>query len=102
MSHHAILVTSWKGEHIEEAHEKARELFNKMVSEISPEVINHYRSFAIFPDGSKEGWLESEQGDELRERFISWLKEANLYLSWVEVQYGDEENNNLVLHYSGE
>jgi len=33
-------------------------------------IINDYRSFVFLPDGSKEGWEDSELGDKYRERFL--------------------------------
>lgn len=33
-------------------------------------VVNGYTMFAMFPDGSKEGWPASHEGDEIRARFI--------------------------------
>lgn len=34
-------------------------------------VVNGYQSFAFLPDGSNEGWEDSEKGDEYRERFAA-------------------------------
>lgn len=33
-------------------------------------VVNSYQSFAFLPDGSKEGWDTSDEGDAYRQRFI--------------------------------
>ncbi len=35
--------------------------------------INGYLSFFVAPDGSKEGWSESQNGDEAREKLTLWL-----------------------------
>lgn len=35
-----------------------------------PSVVEDYQSFAFLPDGSKEGWEDSDRGDEYRQQFI--------------------------------
>jgi hypothetical protein len=97
MRHHGILITGFDKERVQVAHQKAREIFDEtLVSEIKESVINGYYSFAIFPDGSKEGWTDSDRGDQNRVEFIAWLQ-AQLYedksspYDWVLVQYGDDE-----------
>lgn len=95
---HAMLVTSFREEYIQAAHQQARAIFTdtfaRLVSPIAETVINGDYSFAIFPDGSKEGWDDSDRGDRCRNAFKDWLK-AQRYedgsgpYAWVEVQYGD-------------
>jgi len=92
--HHAIVITGTYGDWIDKAHKKALEIFG-YVSEISPEMINGTKSFYVPPDGSKEGWEESADGDDERNKFIEWLEEKNYDddsspLAWAEVQYGDD------------
>lgn len=95
--HHAILVTTFYEPYIQEAHRSAVEIFGHLVSEINFSRINGFCSFAVFPDGSKEGWPDSDQGDANRERFKAWLN-AHQYENgsspydwvWVEMQYGDD------------
>lgn len=91
MRHHAIIVSSWKEEHIVLAHNKAKEIFGTLVTEILPEVVNGYRSFFIGTDGSKEGWAQSSEGDLRREIFKKCVRESKLYLDVAEVQYADED-----------
>jgi hypothetical protein len=97
MRHHTIVVTSWDAPRIEAAHTKALELFERrLVSEITPLAVNHYRSFFIAPDGSKEGWPESDENDEARQAFIEYLQDVgggeDGYIDWVAVQFGDDEH----------
>jgi hypothetical protein len=33
-------------------------------------IVNDYQSFTFLPDGSKEGWKDSDLGDEYRRRFL--------------------------------
>lgn len=115
--HHAIIVTS--GDHEghalrEQAHELARgatlnEDFGTApaVSPIVASPVNGYRSFCVFPDGSKEGWLDSKSGDAIRDRLIALLR-STLYdngsgpLDWVEVRYGgDDEDAAVTRHGDG-
>ena len=106
MRHHAIVVTSWSDELMEKAHAKARKIF-PTVSDLMNGSINGYLTFAIPPDGSKEGWGESADGDSRRDSFVAWLKEqayddGSSALAWVEVQYGDDNKETLVVHHSDE
>lgn len=111
MRHHAIIVTSWDEKLIQAAHAKACEAFEyikaKNVSPISPQAVNFYQSFAVFPDGSKEGWADSNAGDGSRNMLVSWLQsqvdeEDNPLLDWVEVQYGDDEHDTRIVSDSDE
>lgn len=96
-AHHAIVVSGCYGEWPEKAHAMAWETFPKgQVSLLSPEAVNGYRSFCIFPDGSKEGWCESYEGNAQRDAFIGWLREqayedGSSPLSWAEVCFGEIE-----------
>lgn len=101
MRHHAILVTSYKDERINAAREKALS-FGLACSEIIPSRTNVYFSFFVAPDGSKEGWPDSDEGDAKRDLFINWLNsyrfsDGSSPLDWVEVQYGDEGGEQEVL-----
>lgn len=94
IAHHAIVVTTWKPELLVEAHRKAEE-FGCAVSSIVVSPINGYRSFLVAPDGSKEGWSDSDRGDEQRDKFIAWMNskaydDGSNALRWAEVFYGED------------
>ncbi len=95
MVHHAIIVTSEFRDRIMEAHVYAQTVFIE-VSMIIRGTANNSCSFFVPPDGSKEGWNESEYGDDRREEFVGYLR-AQDGLSWVEVQFGDDEGDNHVI-----
>ena len=99
MCHHAILVSAF-GEEINKAHKKAIKIFESSEHKnlVSPIVESSYgtNSFFIAPDGSKEGWNGSNEGDEKRSEFLSYLK-SNHYFDWVLIQYGDDEQDNRLL-----
>ena len=109
MRHNAIIVSGshYEGQRpIEEsaigkAHAEATRLF-KWVSPLSPGGPNGGRSFLVPPDDSKEGWPESDQGDERRLEFVKFLRsqeydDGSSPLDWVEVQYGDENMQTCVV-----
>lgn len=95
--HHALIITSWCEKHIKAAHDKAQRTFEKCpVSDVTEGVTNDYRSFAVFPDGSKEGWATSDEGDRGRDEYIAWLRtqeyeDGSSPLSWALVQFGDDD-----------
>lgn len=106
MSHHAILVTSWNSELLEKAYKRASELFTGfMLSPTSGPVTNNYRSFAVFPDGSKERWEESDKCDTSRTLLKGYLNslaydDGSSSIDWVEVQYGDDCHETKVIDSS--
>jgi len=118
MCHHAVVVTSWSEAALKEAHAKAIELFKSvpidihrekgkpcLVSPIVPGIVNGYASFFVAPDGSKEGWDESNKGDKAREALIEFLRskaydDGSSNIQYAEVQFGDEELNAYIVNGS--
>ena len=103
MLHHFMVVESWNSALINVAHAKALEIFGRPVSEILESTTNNVRSFYVPPDGSKEGWGESAEGDDRRARFAAWCREqahedGSTSLKWVEVALGadSEEDTKIV------
>jgi len=89
MNHHAIIVTASSGEGINKVHAKACEIFGELCSEIIDSKMNGYATFFVAPDGSKEGWQDSDEGDERRTEFKDWLKIDRHYsIEAVEIYYG--------------
>ena len=90
--HHAIVVTCWQDKHIEQAHGLAVEN-NLSPTDITPSGVNGYRSFLIPPDGSKEGWEESSQGDDRRDAWIKAMTDLgeDNYCEWAELAYGNDD-----------
>ena len=50
----------------------------------APCVMNGYHTFVMIPDGSKEGWPDSDYYDTLRQRFIDRLD-----CQWAKVSFGE-------------
>src|SRR6266404_5014428 len=71
------------------AWKKAKSIF-PYVSPISRASTNGSTSFFIPPDGSKEGWPESKQGDKRREKFKEFLR-GKRCVDWVEVSFGADD-----------
>lgn len=103
--HHAIAVSTWDEAAINKANLKAIEIFGELVSGIIKSKINGYVSFFIAPDGSKEGWSESNEGDKNREQFINWINSeaysdgSNVY-SYAEFYYGDDDGGSMVINHN--
>ena len=108
--HNAIIVTGGEIQ-AEKAYERVARIVNDhdervggvgaaVLSPLSRTVINGYRSFAIFPDGGKEGWDISDDGDDLRDEVIDALDD--LWVDWCEVRFGDEADMNGMTRCSGE
>jgi hypothetical protein len=107
--HHAIVVTG--GEYgplpISIAHKRAVEMFGDQVSSMIVGCVNSYQTFVIGPDGSKEGWPESDEGDERRKAFKAFMdsrryEDGSSVCSWVEVQYGDDNLKTKIVSHSDE
>lgn len=96
IKHHAIVVTSWNDESINLARNKAVEIFDpQMVSDIVEGVTNSQFSFFIGPDGSKEGWIDSNTGDIKRDSFIEWIhtidyEDGSNSLAYAELFFGED------------
>lgn len=103
MKHDAIVVTSWSDTAIDEAAERARHLRLDVLGP-SMAATNGYRSMLVCPDGSKEGWTESEIHDGRRTEFIEWLNsqrydDGSTSLHWVAVSYSaDDEEASITTH----
>lgn len=96
--HHAIVVTSWDKKLLRKAHDKAEKVFVN-VSNIVDAYCNGYSSFFVAPDGSKEGWEDSLNGDARRQLFIRWIKsqaydDGGNSLEYVEIEYGNDTTHN--------
>jgi hypothetical protein len=95
IAHNAIICTAWDEKRLKVARDQAVSIFGGTVSEIVSSPINGYKSFFVAPDGSKEGWYDSDKGDEKREEFCRWLdnewSNSDLWIDYVGVRYGGDE-----------
>lgn len=93
--HNAIVVTSWSAAAIDAAASRAREIGLTVLGP-SESVVNGYRTLLVCPDGSKEGWEDSNLGDKRRDAFSSWLyshrhSDESSPFEWVEIHYGSDD-----------
>ncbi len=93
--HHAIVLTSWKDEDIGSVENKLKEMELKYIGPGSS--MNGYITITVIPDGSKEGWPESERGDKKRKEFIDWLKAGSLYVEWAEISYSSDDRRAVLI-----
>ena len=104
IKHHTIVITSWDDEKLLEAYQKAKKCFiesfgnnvmdrhqaEKLVSPIVPGLSNGQASFFIAPDGSKEGWETSDDGNRAREAFLDFLAQES-HCDYVEIMFGGDD-----------
>ena len=106
MRHHAIVVTCSYGDHLKKAHAEATRL-DMRPSPVIDSHINGEQSFLVPPDGSKEGWGESSDGDERRNTFVEYMNrqrygDGSGPLDWAEVMYGDDNGECDVVRHGDE
>lgn len=94
--HQAIVVTTYDEQGIKQAHTEAVRIFDGCVTTVVRSPINNYWSFLVPPDGSNEGWDESDKGDGRREEFHQWLlaqayEDGSNSFDAVEVTYGETD-----------
>lgn len=103
--HHAIVVTGMHEWNIggdlpavPEAREAAIRYGCQLVSEVVGPGLNGTSSFLVAPDGSKEGWTDSDAGDAARDEFVAWLRrrDPDGYYSWAEVVLGSDDREALI------
>ena len=92
--HDAIIATSWDEKYLRAALAKAEEL-GLPCTDIVESGTNGYVSFLIAPDGSREGWPESDAGDAAREAWKVWANAAwtndCIYVYWAHVSYAGDD-----------
>ena len=95
----AMVVSGWDNARVLRAHSAASAIFDshkigRLVSGLVQHVTNGGAAFFISPDGSKEGWHDSDLGEAARKEFVSWLKTSEaqkLYLDWALIVLGGDD-----------
>lgn len=100
--HDAIVVTTSSVRAASEAHDQA--IFLRLTpTGCVQSPTNGYISFVVAPDGSKEEWAESQNGDLRRAKFIQWMRDSEWHFDFVAVSYGgDEPENTHIVTHSGQ
>lgn len=97
-SHVGIVVTSYNDEAITDVWIDATEIFYE-VSDILDSKMNGVKSFFIPPSGSNVGREQAKKHEKDCQTFKEILKKYPS-LSWVQIQYGDENHDNKILECS--
>jgi hypothetical protein len=100
--HHAVLASTWDPKSAARLQTYVRE--KKLLVTTREAPINGIVTFVLHPDGSKDGWDESDKGDRVRAELIEFLRTDGRYEDggspwmWVEVTRGERgseiENTN--------
>jgi len=103
MAHNAIIVTSQIPEKLVPVRDHAVNL-GLSCSEIIKSNINNVGTFLIAPDGSKEDWVDSDEGDKRRDEFTTWLRtqilcDGSSLFEWCEVRYGSDDRETKIVQH---
>lgn len=95
-NHNAVIATTWNSSEVERIKAWIETLPTDFASlfAVVPALANCKVTVVMCPDGSKEGWTLSQQGDMLRQQFIEQIKISNYGdgsspWEWIEVGYGE-------------
>lgn len=100
--HNAIVVTApgivMRGEYgytapdVEAFRQSLPEDWRRLVVGPVASVVQDYQSYAFLPDGSKEKWSTSDEGDEYRQRFIDLFSPSRMGdMVLLDVRFGGDE-----------
>jgi hypothetical protein len=105
INHTALILTSSFVEKITIAHDRAVHVFGALATPMIPYVVNGGMSFMIAPDGSKEGWVPSDNRDKDQAAFVNWVNDTfndieeghrNQFIEMVEVSFGEIDEHGKV------
>ena len=114
IKHHTILVTSHDENSLSLIRNEIAVIFSlymeaknghQLISPIVPSLINKFCSFFIAPDGSKEGYDASEDGNIIRKKILEFLNSLNdsdgeHIVKFVELCYGTENGEAMILNHN--
>lgn len=103
MHHNAVIATVFNQDYFNDMKKWIEELeVEKTFVGLDPKklfifgggIANDYHTIVLVPDGSKEGWPDSDVGDKLREVFIAKLNsmaydDGSSCWRWIEVGFGE-------------
>ena len=114
IQHHAIIVTSNDKESLGLVRNEVLRLYksnmeaknsSQLVGPIIDSLINKFCSFLIAPDGSKEGYDASEDGNRIRKKIVEFLNsiaeaDGSNTIKFVEVEFGNDERTARVVNHN--
>jgi hypothetical protein len=107
IAHHTVIVTGHAGfGRLAEVHELAKEIFvntSCVVTSILGPVSNGTCFFYITPDGSKEGWADSAEGDASRSVFFTQASQIeDHYCHILSLRFGGDDSHRTEVEYNNE
>lgn len=105
MAHNAVLVHDWQSkngnpERVAAFRERLPEQWAALVVGPIETVVNGAKVYAFLPDGSKEWWPDSDEGDRLREEFAALF--AGTYAEVAIVRFGGDNPELAYVNYPPE
>jgi len=91
IKHHSIIVVGSE-KNVRIVNRKAKELIGHLVSNVINTRMNAYYSFFVSPDGSKEGWEDSNYYELKRQELFDFVYSTD-YVDIIEVKFGGDEPN---------
>lgn len=96
VNHNTVIATTWDKKTFGAALEWCRRNLpeHRYIWQDAEPALNGYRTLVLLPDGSKEGWSESDVGDAQRDTLIAALEldnydDGSSPWEWVEVGFGE-------------
>lgn len=109
IKHTTLIVTCWDKKHLTETRKKLIELFKltfkdepdkinectQIITKIHRGLANLQYSFAVLPDGSKEGWPTSDKVENAIDKLLFWLKEnkKNNYCEYIYATFSGDDSD---------
>lgn len=108
LRHKTLVVNGWDAARVLKAHAAATVIFNRdgygaLVSGLVQHAVNAGGAFFIAPDGSKEGWEDSDKVDTALASYIGWLKSdkaTDLFLNWALIEIGGDDRQYGVIQHA--
>lgn len=95
-NHNAVLATTWNRKQESRIMDFIEALapIDKRLFVWGDSLFNGFATVIMLPDGSKEGWEDSDYYDELRDKFIKQLEackysDGSNSWKWIEVGWGE-------------
>lgn len=114
IKHHTIAITSNDKVQLEALRNRVLSIYkekmeakkgNQIVSPIFESLINSFCTFYIIPDGSKEGYDASEDGDTVRKSIVELINSYNQagrenIFRFIEISYGEDASAPQIISFN--
>lgn len=97
MKNDAVVVSGWEDtrsgfpvrQRVKDFRDSLPEEWQRLIIGPIPAIVNSYEYYVMLPDGSKEGWTDSDLGDEYRDKFCALFMDT--WFHFVHVQWGETD-----------